>query len=130
MLVLSRKLNEKIQIGDNITITILGIKGRGVRVGIEAPREVRVLRSELQSHEPEADASPAEEEVPESQRHAAPRASKRERRRTAGADRRTGFLVAALGRSSTELVDSQKKPPSSRSNKRSARSRNQPRLPR
>jgi carbon storage regulator CsrA len=47
MLVLTRKANEQIQIGDNVVITILQVKGQSVRVGIEAPREVRVLRSEL-----------------------------------------------------------------------------------
>ena len=47
MLVLARKADQKIQIGDNITITILAIKGNTVRVGIDAPREVRVLRAEL-----------------------------------------------------------------------------------
>jgi carbon storage regulator CsrA len=47
MLVLSRKADQQIQIGDSITITILVIKGNTVRVGIEAPREVRVLRAEL-----------------------------------------------------------------------------------
>jgi carbon storage regulator CsrA len=47
MLVLTRKLQERIQIGDNITITIVQVKGRSVRVGIEAPRDVRVVRAEL-----------------------------------------------------------------------------------
>jgi carbon storage regulator CsrA len=47
MLVLTRKSQEKIQIGENITITILRVKGQAVRVGVDAPREVRVLRSEL-----------------------------------------------------------------------------------
>ncbi len=47
MLVLSRKTGQKIVIGDNITITILQVKGRTVRVGIDAPTDVRVLRSEL-----------------------------------------------------------------------------------
>lgn len=47
MLVLTRKTQEKIQIGDNIVLTILRVKGQAVRVGIEAPRDVRVLRSEL-----------------------------------------------------------------------------------
>jgi carbon storage regulator CsrA len=49
MLVLTRKTQEKIQIGDNIVLTILRVKGQAVRVGIEAPRDVRVLRSELPS---------------------------------------------------------------------------------
>jgi carbon storage regulator CsrA len=47
MLVLTRKQQQRIQIGDNITITILKVKGQTVRVGIEAPDEVRVLRGEL-----------------------------------------------------------------------------------
>jgi carbon storage regulator CsrA len=47
MLVLTRKCQEKIQIGENITITIVRVKGQSVRVGIEAPRDMKVLRSEL-----------------------------------------------------------------------------------
>jgi carbon storage regulator CsrA len=47
MLVLTRKTKQQIQIGPNVTITILQIKGQAVRVGIEAPREVCVLRNEL-----------------------------------------------------------------------------------
>ena len=44
MLVLTRKIQQQIQIGDNIRITILQVKGRSVRVGIEAPRDLRVSR--------------------------------------------------------------------------------------
>jgi carbon storage regulator CsrA len=47
MLVLTRKSQEKIQIGDNITITILRVKGQTVRVGIDAPRSTKVIRGEL-----------------------------------------------------------------------------------
>lgn len=47
MLVLTRKMQEKIQIGDNVTITILRVKGQTVRVGIEAPRSLKVVRGEL-----------------------------------------------------------------------------------
>lgn len=47
MLVLSRKPREAICIGDDVTITILEIKRGVVRLGIEAPRDVSVLRSEL-----------------------------------------------------------------------------------
>lgn len=47
MLVLSRKPEQKIQIGENVVITILEVKGSTVRIGIEAPRSVRVLRGEL-----------------------------------------------------------------------------------
>ena len=47
MLVLTRKLQEKICIGNDITVTILRVKGQQVRIGIEAPRDVRVIRGEL-----------------------------------------------------------------------------------
>lgn len=47
MLVLTRKTQEQIHIGDQITITILKVHGRSVKVGIQAPREVRVIRAEL-----------------------------------------------------------------------------------
>jgi carbon storage regulator CsrA len=47
MLVLTRKLQQQIKIGEQITVTILRVKGHTVRVGIEAPREVRVVRGEL-----------------------------------------------------------------------------------
>jgi carbon storage regulator len=52
MLVLTRKLQEKIHIGDNVTITIVRIQGNTVRVGIEAPQDVRVVRGEISATEP------------------------------------------------------------------------------
>lgn len=47
MLVLSRKIGEKIVIGHNITVTITEIRGSKVRLGIEAPRHVSIDRSEI-----------------------------------------------------------------------------------
>ena len=47
MLVLSRKLNEVIRIGDDIVVTIMKIQGDKVRVGIEAPESVPVHRQEV-----------------------------------------------------------------------------------
>lgn len=47
MLVLTRKPQEKIRIGDNIVITVLRTKGKAVRLGIEAPNDISVLRGEL-----------------------------------------------------------------------------------
>ncbi len=61
MLVLTRKYQEKIRIGDNITITVLRTKGKAVRLGIEAPTNVPVIRGELSfEHESEEAAEPAE----------------------------------------------------------------------
>ena len=59
MLVLSRKLNEKIQIGDDVSITVLEIKGNKVRIGIQAPQQVRVVRSELPPKQPSPQPTPA-----------------------------------------------------------------------
>ncbi len=47
MLVLSRKVNEAIMLDGNIRVTILGLKGDRVRLGIEAPRDVSVDRAEV-----------------------------------------------------------------------------------
>ena len=47
MLVLSRRLNEDIHIGDNIVVRVLALKGGQVRLGIVAPPEVLVLREEI-----------------------------------------------------------------------------------
>ncbi|MBL8853001.1 MAG: carbon storage regulator CsrA [Planctomycetaceae bacterium] len=47
MLVLTRKLDQSIQIGDDVTITILAVKGNTVRIGISAPDHVRIARREL-----------------------------------------------------------------------------------
>ena len=55
MLVLTRKLQESIRVGDSVTVTILRVKGNTVRVGIEAPDQVRIVRSEL----PDFSGSPA-----------------------------------------------------------------------
>ncbi len=47
MLVLSRKLGENVVIGDGITVTVVEVKGNRVRLGIDAPDQVRILRAEL-----------------------------------------------------------------------------------
>jgi carbon storage regulator len=49
MLVLSRKEGERLVIGDNITLVISKIAGNRVTIGIEAPKDVKIMRSELQS---------------------------------------------------------------------------------
>ncbi|WP_159617598.1 carbon storage regulator CsrA [Arthrobacter zhaoguopingii] len=47
MLVLTRKFNEKIHIGEDIVITILESRGDGIKIGIEAPRGVKIQRGEI-----------------------------------------------------------------------------------
>jgi carbon storage regulator len=47
MLILTRKVGETLMIGDDVTVTVLGVKGNQVRVGINAPREVSVHREEI-----------------------------------------------------------------------------------
>lgn len=51
MLVLTRKLSEQIRIGNDIVITVLEFRGSSIRLGIEAPRDVRVMREELPRRE-------------------------------------------------------------------------------
>jgi carbon storage regulator len=52
MLVLSRKESERIRLGDSIIVTIVRVSGDKVRIGVEAPSNVLVLRDELKPHSP------------------------------------------------------------------------------
>ena len=52
MLVLSRKQNERIHIGDNVVITVVRVQGDKVRLGIEAPKDVVILREEVKDRQP------------------------------------------------------------------------------
>jgi len=59
MLVLSRKVGERLVIGDNITVVINRIAGNRVTLGIEAPSDVRIVRGELSVETVEAPVTPA-----------------------------------------------------------------------
>lgn len=54
MLVLARKTSEAIRIGDNIVIKVIAIRGGQVKIGIEAPPDVRVTRSDVRTTTPPA----------------------------------------------------------------------------
>lgn len=64
MLVLTRRKNQSIVIGDGITITVLDVKGDNIRLGITAPRDVQVFREELLTALSEANASSVLSDAP------------------------------------------------------------------
>ena len=47
MLILTRRVGETLMVGDEVTVTVLGVKGNQVRIGVNAPKEVAVHRDEL-----------------------------------------------------------------------------------
>jgi carbon storage regulator len=60
MLILTRRVGETLMIGDSVTVTVLGVKGNQVRLGITAPRDVAVHREEIfQRIRPEGEANGA-----------------------------------------------------------------------
>ena len=47
MLILTRRVGESLMVGDDVTVTVLGVKGNQVRIGVNAPRDVAVHREEI-----------------------------------------------------------------------------------
>ena len=47
MLILTRRVGETVMIGDEVTVTVLGVKGNQVRIGVNAPKDVSVHREEI-----------------------------------------------------------------------------------
>lgn len=54
MLVLTRKPNQSIQIGENITVNIVKVRGNTIQIGIEAPKDIAIVRTELLEREENA----------------------------------------------------------------------------
>jgi carbon storage regulator len=60
MLVLTRRKGERLLIGDDIEITVIEVKGDGVRIGVEAPKGIRILRQEVVAAVSEANVAAAQ----------------------------------------------------------------------
>jgi carbon storage regulator len=67
MLILTRRVGESVVIGDDVSVTILGVKGNQVRIGVTAPMDVSVHRQEIYERIKKEEAGePAPEQAPES----------------------------------------------------------------
>ena len=65
MLILTRRIGETLMVGDDVTVTVLGVKGNQVRIGVNAPKEIAVHREEIyQRIQKEKSAEASAQEAP------------------------------------------------------------------
>jgi carbon storage regulator len=61
MLILTRRVGESLKVGEEITVTVLGVKGNQVRIGVDAPRDVSVHREEIYNRIHDGDTPPSDD---------------------------------------------------------------------